>query len=301
MNKKIFILIWIFALLIFWFDLNFAQAVEIPGTSKIQDVSLNVGSSGNIVRDIWEIGFRILTIIKRFIMWLLVIFSVYIGIMMMISLGTDEERLSAAKRQIWYMLVALVFINIPGTIYEAFYKDDGTTVGDSINTDTFGNASSESSWNLFFDFFVFSYTLNNQIVLFLEVMIFLWAIFMIVLAGIQLMTSRGKEERLTEAKNRILYIILALIFVSIIEAWKRLAFGWVIEDWVNLFASLANLALFFAAPVAIFFLTLAGYYYITSNGDEERTKKAKSIIVNTVLATLILLAAYTFLIDLATL
>jgi hypothetical protein len=33
--------------------------------------------------------------------------------MMMISLGTDEEKLSAAKRQIWYMLVALVFINIP--------------------------------------------------------------------------------------------------------------------------------------------------------------------------------------------
>jgi hypothetical protein len=48
---------------------------------------------------------------------------------------------------------------------------------------------------------------------------------MIVLAGIQLMTSRGREERLTEAKNKILYIILALIFVSIIEAWKRLAFG----------------------------------------------------------------------------
>lgn len=301
MKNKIFILLWILGCLLFWFDLNFAQAVEIPGSSQIQEVSLNVGSSGNIVRDISEIGFRILTIIKRFIMWLLVIFSVYIWIMMMISLGTDEEKLSAAKRQIWYMLVALVFINIPWTLYEAFYKDSATNVGSSINSTAFETASSESSGNLFFDFFVFSYTVNNQIVLFLEVMIFLWAIFMIVLAGIQLMTSRGREERLTEAKNKILYIILALIFVSIIEAWKRLAFGWVIDDGVNLFASLANLALFFAAPIAIFFLTLAGYYYITSNGDEERTKKAKSIIVNTVLATLVLLAAYTFLIDLATL
>jgi len=151
-----------------------------------------------------------------------------------------------------------------------------------------------------FDFFVFSYSLNNQIVLFLEVMIFLAAIFMITITGIQLMTSRGREERIKEAKTKILYTILALIFVGVIEAWKRLAFNGEIEDGVNLFESLANLALFFAAPVAIFFLTLAGYYYITSNGDEERVKKAKSIIINTLLATLILLAAYTFLLDLAT-
>jgi hypothetical protein len=48
-------------------------------------------------------------------------------------------------------------------------------------------------------------------------------------------------------------------------------------------------------------LTIAGYYYITSNGKEERVKKAKSIVINTILATLILLASYTFLLDLATL
>ena len=123
---------------------------------------------------------------------------------------------------------------------------------------------------------------------------------MMTLAGIQLITSRGRDEKLKEAKAKIIYTILALIFVGIIEAWKRVAFGGSIEAGGNLFESLANLALFFAAPVAIFFLTLAGYYFITSNGDEERVKKAKSIIVNTLLATLILLAAYTFLLDLGT-
>jgi hypothetical protein len=61
---------------------------------------------------------------------------------------------------------------------------------------------------------------------------------------------------------------------------------------------MSNLALFFAWPIAIFFLTLAWYYYITSNGDEERVKKAKAIVINTVIATLILLASYTFLLDL---
>lgn len=137
--------------------------------------------------------------------------------------------------------------------------------------------------------------------MFLEVMIFISAIFMITLAGINVMTSRGREDKMKEAKNKIVYTILALVFVGIVEAWKNVAFGGVISDGVNLFETLSNLALFFAAPVAIFFLSLAGYYYITSNGDEERVKKAKSIVVNTLLATLILLAAYTFLLDLANL
>jgi uncharacterized membrane protein len=87
---------------------------------------------------------------------------------------------------------------------------------------------------------------------------------MFILAGIRILTSQGREERIKESKEKIVYGTLALIFVGIIEAWKRLAFGGVIADGFNLFQTLANLALFFAAPVALFFLTLAGYYYITS-------------------------------------
>lgn len=62
---------------------------------------------------------------------------------------------------------------------------------------------------------------------------------------------------------------------------------------------MANLALFFAGPTAIFFLTLGAWYYITSGGDEERAKKGKSIVINTFIAVIILLASYTFLIDLS--
>lgn len=61
----------------------------------------------------------------------------------------------------------------------------------------------------------------------------------------------------TEAKNKIIYGILALIFVGVIEAWKRVAIFGSVDEAESLFESLANVALFFAAPVAIFFLTLA--------------------------------------------
>jgi hypothetical protein len=279
----------------------FAEVVNIPWTTDIQKVSISLGSSGNAIRDVHDVGFNILVIIKRIIMGLLVVFMVYTGAMMIMSMGSDEEQLSASKRQIWYSLVALVFINIPWTLYESFYKDGSTTVGSKITTGAFEEASTDTTGNLFFDFYVFGYTVNNQIVVFLEIMIFIAAIFMLTLAGINLLVSRGREEKMKEAKNKIIYTILALIFVWIIEAWKRLAFNGEISDGVTLFGSLVNLALFFAAPVAIFFMTLAAYYYITANGEEEKVKKAKNIIVNTVFATLILLAAYTFLLDLVTL
>ncbi len=132
----------------------------------------------------------------------------------------------------------------------------------------------------------------------MQIFIGLSALFMITLAGLQIILSSGKEEAMQKAKGKILYTIVALIFVGFIEALKHFTFSGDIGEGTSLFASITNLALFFAAPVAIFFLTLAGYYYITSNGDEERVKKAKNIIVNTLLATFILLASYAFLIEL---
>ncbi|MFZ4461885.1 MAG: hypothetical protein ACOYN2_05205 [Patescibacteria group bacterium] len=78
-----------------------------------------------------------------------------------------------------------------------------------------------------------------------------------------------------------------------------IAYSGNIPNGQSIFASLANLALFFAGPTAIFFLTLGAWYYITSAGDEEKAKKGKSIVINTFIAVIILLASYTFLKDLA--
>ncbi len=169
---------------------------------------------------------------------------VYNGFVMMLSMGNDEEKLSSSKRQIRYALIGLLFINMPGTIYEAFNKDGTSTVGSPVSNSTFLDNTGSS--NMFVDFFVFGNTLNDNIIGFLQIMVFIAAVFMLVLAGIQLMTSRGQEEKLNEAKSKVLYTVLALIFVGFIEAWKRLAFSGSLDDGINLVQTLSNLALFFA-------------------------------------------------------
>ena len=294
----ILILLTIFSFSYFWESL--AWYWEIPWKNIIEDVSTNINySNKNIVNNINNTWFKILSVAKLIIQWVLIIFIVYIWAQMIWAMWDDEESLSSAKRQIWYSVVAMFFVNIPWSLYSAFHQTDYWKLWNRINSWDFSNKWSES--NMFFDVFNFWYTFWDQIVWFLEALILAIAIVMIIYEGIKLITSRWREEKITEAKNKVTYSILALVFVWVIEAWKNFAFSFEISQATNIFGNLADLALFFAAPVAFFFLTLAWYYFITSAWDEEKLKKAKSIVINTVLATLILLAAYTFLLDLASL
>jgi hypothetical protein len=48
-------------------------------------------------------------------------------------------------------------------------------------------------------------------------------------------------------------------------------------------AQLANLALFFVGPIALFFIIYAGWMIIASGGDEEKVKKGKKIIIQVAL------------------
>ena len=90
-----------------------------------------------------------------------------------------------------------------------------------------------------------------------------------------------------------------MIFLGLIQAWISVVYSGSINAGQSLFAKVANLALFFAGPLAIFFLIVGAFLFITSAGDEEKAKKGKNIIINTAIGTLILLAGYTFLKDLA--
>jgi len=276
-------------------DFSWAQWLHNITNHSVWDIN----SSGDIPNDIESFWFKVLTIIKYVVSWLLVIFVVYIWIQMIISMWNDEEKLSTSKRQLYYTVIWLVFINMPGTLYNIFVSNKWQIDG-SINW-TWSSQLAQQSTNIFINTFEFDRSINWWIIMFIESVIFAIAIFMIIVSGIKIMTSRWREEQITESKNKILWSIVWLIFVWFIKTWQWFIYNGKIRDWANLFQTMEELALFFAGPVAIFFLTLAWYYYITSNGDEEKVKKAKSIIINTIIATVILLASHAFLKDLITL
>lgn len=269
-----------------WLEIDNSNSISISSSSDISDT----------VNNIW---LNILSKIKYIFSWVLLIYLVYAGAQMIMSMWTDDEELSSAKRSIWYAWIGLFFINMPRAIYNAV-KWDKTNINWWI-WNSWSNDIWSSTTNLFINTDVFVLTLNNTVIKFIEIMLVWIAITIIIIAWLKIITSRWREEQVTESKNKIIWSIIWLIFIWFIEAWQKFAYKWAISDWKNIFETIANLALFLAWPIAIFFLTLAWYYYITSWWDEEKAKKWKNIIINTVLATAILLVSYVFLYDLMSL
>lgn len=253
-------------------------------------------SISSTVEGVW---LNLLTKVKYIFSWILLIFLVYAWAQMVMSMWSDEDALSKSKRTIWYSMIWLVFINMPGTLYEAL-NWNRTNWAWWISW-SWANQLNNTSQNLFINLDVFAETLNDHIVKFVQILLVSVAILVIIIAWLKIITARWREEQVTESKNKILWSVVWLIFVWFIEAWQKFAYGWEISDWKDIFETIANLLLFLAAPIAIFFLTLAWYYYITANWDDDRVKKWKSIVINVLLWTVILLISYIFLNDLITL
>lgn len=274
----------------------------VPGQSELQGVTMKTFEGDTTAQKASSAAFNLLTSAKMILNGLAVIYLVYVGVMMILAYG-DEGELSKQKKQLMYTLVAFLFVNIPGKIYNIFTAERDTKAVDVTVTPNGGDfaavRATGNNNNIFLNFEFWNSTVENGVLGFLRIAVIGFALLYFVLAGFKLLVSGGSEDKRKAAKSQIIYGFLALIFLGVIQAWLSFAYSGDISKGQNLFASMANLALFFAGPTAIFFLTLGAWYYITSAGDEERAKKGKSIVINTFIAVIILLASYTFLKDLA--
>lgn len=275
---------------------NFYVTQVNAGVPWLKDVQWNENITSVSIdskKSVGDILLSILKILKTVLWWVLLIFIVYTWAQMMMSMWSDEEELKTAKRQIRYSIIWIIFINIPWSLYEAFYSENKNTINSNISD--FGVTPVS---NLFLNTASFNTTFNDNIILFVKVLISWVAVFMLTVAWIKILLARWRDEELSKWKHKIIWSMIWLIFVWFIEGWQKVVYKWSISDLGNMFETLANLALFFAWPVAIIYLILAWYYYISSNWDEEKIKKAKNIVINIVFATVIILASYTFLLDL---
>ncbi|MCT4617439.1 MAG: hypothetical protein N4A38_04475 [Candidatus Gracilibacteria bacterium] len=278
-------------------DNNEKGVVGIDSLNKIdsvKDVSmLKEGlNNASLTENANILGGSAIAILKTTLQGVLVIFLVYTGIMMVLSMGTNEEQLSSSKKQLYYALTGLLFINIPELLKDVFVtnnKDKSLT----SNPDTFSDGTSISL--LAGDNFLT--VVSENVITFLEVLIFASAILMFILAGGRVISSRGKEENVTEGKFKFSYGLFGLFFVGLIEGFKSLVFANDLMAGEKLYQQLMQVGAYFLAPVAFFFITLGGYYYLLSGGDDSKMQKGKDIILYTVLGILIYISSVSILSD----
>jgi len=223
---KILIVSLIFSLAFLWFQQIFASAsnITIPWDNDLGKISIKYQTDWDIVRTANATWFRLLLIFKIIMQWLLLIFIVYAWGQMIMSMWDNEEQLSSSKRQLWYWIIALIFINIPWTLYQAFKKDDYWKIDSRINNDSF--TSDSLDWNIFLNPFNFGYTFEDNIIGFFKVAIYASAILMFILAAYRIMIAKWNEEEVNKSKTYFFYAIIALIFAWLIDVWRYVIFDW---------------------------------------------------------------------------
>lgn len=266
--------------------------------SEIQNVSMWPVGWDNSLEKINNSVLSIFHTVKVVMGWVILLYLIYLGFQMMMAMWA-EDKLWATKKQIYYSLLAFLFINIPGEIYWLFsWKKNDDVTGKVIDYRDVNN-----SWNgnMFINWENWNTTVKGDqwIIWFVKVALVGIVILIFLMAWVALISSWGNEDKKKKARYRFINWVLGLIFIWVIEVWTYVIYQWDVKEWQNVFAQLSNMALFFAWPIAIFFLVMGWFYYITSAWDEWKTKKWVMIIKNTFLAVIILLASYAFLRDLA--
>ncbi len=294
-QKLLFIILGIIAGFLFSFETF--SAVSFPGGSEgiieAPSIAITQPIGSDPIESTRNLGWTVLKFAKMIVSGLALIYLVLIGVYMIVF-SENEDRIKTQKKQILYALVGFLFLNIPGLMYQIFFSEakDGKII------DPASPWSDNQSVNVFWD----SYGIEGifwNIIAFFQVLIFGLAVLTFTWGLFALIVSGGDEEKQKNAKNRITYGVLWLIFLGFVKVWGLMvSSGNFSGPLQTVWNKLLGVALFFAGPVAIFFIIFGAYYYITSAGDEERTKKGKAILVNTFIATIILLAGYSFLTDL---
>ncbi|EKD30405.1 MAG: hypothetical protein ACD_78C00066G0004, partial [uncultured bacterium (gcode 4)] len=218
--------------------LSFAGVQNIPGEGDLRSVSAGPISWGDSLDKLQTGGLKILHSVKVVISFLAVIFIVYAGTMMVVAMG-DEKVISTQKRQLMYSLIAFLFVNIPGEIYTLFARKQVSSVTQNLSGSYTDSVTSGS--NIFINFFEWNSTVENGVLSFFRVGIIGAAVFMFTLAAFKLITSGGSEEKIKEAKGRILYGTLWLIFLGVIQWWIQVAYSGDIGRGQGIFAQLSNL------------------------------------------------------------
>jgi hypothetical protein len=128
-----------------------------------------------------------------------------------------------------------------------------------------------------------------QILSFFKVLAFFGAIIMLVVAGFRMMAAMDKSDKVKIAQKWAINVVIALVFIKIIDYVFYIAqtpeFGTQASDMIVNVAITLGWILGSLFVLAIFY---AGYMLIVSWGKEDSFKKAKWIVVNIFIISIVI-------------
>lgn len=209
-----------------------------------------------------------------------------VGIFLVVRAGVklinsqDDEKLNVAKRTIAGTAVGIMLAYLSARLVDAF-----VTVGGTLNPNAGANILAEEV---------------AGIIDWVSVLVAGLAILMIVVSGLQAITSFGKEESTTKVRNTI-FGVVAGIGTLIIAPAIKLTLGLTPDATASLPGSpdaspiilrgvqIVSTLLTFLALIAVAVIIYAGIVLIGNFGNEEQFTKSKSLIVRALIGLIVIL------------
>lgn len=191
------------------------------------------------------------------------------GIMYMLS-GGNEQQAARAKKIVLYAMLGLLIGLIANWIALVI---QGLSVGN------FTWAGSEVDAFIWYFIYAISYFFISL------------AVLAIMFGGVMYVLSGGDEKRSSTAKNIIVYAILGLVIAGLANV-----IAWEVEDVVmggdpiatrSLISNISNFFVGFIAILSALVIIIGGVMYTLSLGDEQRSARAKKIVLYAVVGLII--------------
>lgn len=209
------------------------------------------------------------------------IYLVILGMKMLFSHG-DTERIASYRAQFAYMMIGLAVISLAYYLGFEIFSPDKSTLDD-------GGDASLNAFN----------QMGDGIIDYLRIIVATIGLMVILISGYQLITA-PEEETVQNEKSFARAFLLGIGFILLSEVAIRILSGdnfadgndtkvtaSLAEEGISEIVGIVNYLLTFIAGAAFFMMVLAAFYYVISFGDEDRTSRAKKIIISNLVAGII--------------
>lgn len=214
-----------------------------------------------------------------------ILILIYTGIRLILARKQIDDVWSKNKNRLIYLVTAFVIIMIAEVaVKSVFYGTHGEVLDTTSQAQTAGEAGAAQLKGMVSVALMLAGT---------------FSVFMLIIAGIRLLTSGGNEEAQTKVKKQITWIVLGLLLLGVAE--------FVVLDIVfpehgsqipdadkakKLIKDFTNFVSAFVSIAAVISSIYGGYLYVAAAGNEEQTEKAKKILFGAIIAIVLGLGAF---------
>ncbi len=235
-----------------------------------------IGNTQNTLQQIFR-G-NLIRKVNRALGTLAILYLFILGVKFILARG-KSERLSDLKEQFGWIILGLGIISLAEFIgYEVFNPADGNDVLEGVSAQNFRSIVMEVV--RFFEYIAGGLMLINALI-----------------TGYGLIMGGEEDETISKEKQFLKSFLMGTAFILLAEVIVRaLSFENIHESSqiiIKEVAGLVNFSLSFIGIVATAMLVLSGLYYVISFGDDDQMKRAKKMIISSIIGIIIAFSAYT--------